>query len=94
MMDQTTAWVIALVITIIAFGAYLRWRYGNLYLRVSAAVERTTGVKMVAVVRALGILTVVVWAAVYVMSRSDPDTGFEELLGWPAGRPEGAAEGP
>ena len=93
-MDRTTAWVLALVLTIVAFGAYLRWRYGNLYQRLSAAVERATGVKMVVVVRALGILTVVAWAVVYVLSRSDPDTGLEELLGRPAGRSDGAAEGP
>ena len=67
-MDQTTAWLVAFVILIVAFGVYLRRRYGNLYARFSDAVERVTGFPMVAIVRAIGILTLAAWAVVYLLS--------------------------
>ena len=93
-MDQTTAWLLALVILVIAFGVYLRRRYGNLYVRLSDAMERATGIGMATIVRAIGVLTLAVWVAVYALSGAGPETGLGDLFGWLVGRSEGGAQRP
>ena len=58
----------------------LRWRYGNIYDGLKQALERAAGLGMATVVRGLGILTLVVWAMVYVFFGSEEETGLEQLF--------------
>ena len=79
-MAPSTLWVFALFATVVVLAILLRRRYGNLYDGLKAGIERTTGWTMASIVRGLGILTLVVWFAVYLFFGSDQQTGLEELF--------------
>lgn len=65
-LDQEMSWLFVLIlIPIVAVAIFLRRRYGNLYKRMTDVIERMTGVEMVAIVRVLGVLTLVAWVLVY-----------------------------
>ena len=93
-MDQSTAWLLACFALVIASGLYLRRRYGNIYRRFSEALEHLAGFPMATIVRGLGVLTMVIWAVVYLMSGSERETGLEGLFEGLSERSEGAGARP
>ena len=79
-MDGTGLTLLLLVAVLIAFGVYLRRRYGNLYERLSEAVERATGLAMPTIVRGLGILTLLAWAAIFLIYGGDKEEGLDAIF--------------
>lgn len=79
-MDQISLSLLLFVALLIGFGIYMRGKYGNLYLRFSEVVERRTGITMATVVRGLGLLTLVVWAAVFLTYGGDKEEGLEAIF--------------
>lgn len=79
-MDGSSLTLLLFVAVLIAFGAYLRWRYGSLYKKLSDLFERTTGLTMATIVQVLGILTVVIWAAIFLTRGGDRTEGLDELF--------------
>ncbi len=79
-MDPLTIKLIAFVVVLIAFGISLRRRYGNLYAAFGQWVERATGVSMTTILRALGLLTLAAWAAVYLLYGGAEEEGLGELF--------------
>lgn len=92
-LDQAMSWLFILILVpVVAAGIFLRWRYGNLYTRMTGVIERRTGLEMATVVRALGVLTLVVWALVYLFfGGSGAGLGplYEGLTGGDTGRSTG-----
>ncbi|MCP4250073.1 MAG: hypothetical protein GY778_23775 [bacterium] len=79
-MAPSTLWVFALFTAIVAVAVLLRRRFGNLYDGLKQGIEQTTGWSMTSIVRGLGIVTLIVWALVYLFFGSDERTGLDQLL--------------
>lgn len=79
-MDPLTIKLIALVVVLVIFGISLRRRYGNLYSAFGQWVEATTGVSMTTILRALGLLTLAVWAVVYLLYGRAEEEGLQQLF--------------
>ncbi len=79
-MDPTTQRLVAALAIIVVLAVLLRRRYGNIYDGLKQTFERATGLGMASVVRGLGILTLVVWALVYVFFGGEEETGLEQLF--------------
>jgi hypothetical protein len=92
-MDQDTGRLIALFVALLISGIFLRRRYGNIYKVMTEAVERATGLTMTTIVRALGILTLVVWAAIYLIYGGGEETGLDRLFRGLFEAPSGQTEG-
>ena len=79
-MDRTSLTLLLLVAALIALGIALRRRYGNIYERLSEVVERTTGLAMATIVRGLGILTLLIWAVIFLTSGGDKEEGLDAIF--------------
>ena len=79
-MDESSLLLILFVAVLIVLGVYLRWRYGSLHKRLSDLFERTTGLTVAAIVRALVILTVVIWAAIFLTRSGDKEKGLDAIF--------------
>ena len=90
-MDMGSLALLAAVAALIAAGLVMRRRYGNLYQRLATALERTTGWSMAGVARGLGLLTLVLWAAIYLLYGSERETGLRDLI---PGREDGTSVDP
>ncbi|MDJ0609220.1 MAG: hypothetical protein QNJ67_09605 [Kiloniellales bacterium] len=79
-MDQISLPLLLLVVALIAMGIYVRRRFGNLYERFSEVVERATGRSMRSIVQGLAILTLILWAVVYLTFGGDQKEGLEAIF--------------
>ena len=79
-MDHDTARLFALLIALIISAFMLRRRYGNVYKAMTEALERTTGLSMTTIWRALGILTLIVWGIVYLIYGGREELGLDRLF--------------
>ena len=79
-MDQISLPLLLLAVVLIAFGVYVRRRYGNVYERLSRWVEATTGVTMRSIVLGLSLLTLLAWAAIFLVSGGGEEEGLDALF--------------
>lgn len=79
-MAPSTLWIFALCAAMVAIAVLLRRHYGNLYERLKQGIERTTGWSMTSIVQGLGILTLLVWALVYLFFGGDQQSGLDQLF--------------
>ena len=79
-MDQTTGRLIALLVALIITGIVIRRRYGNIYKIMTETLERATGLEMATIWRGLGIATLVVWLAIYLIFGGEEEAGLDRLF--------------
>ena len=91
-MAPSMVWVLVLSVTIVTLAVLLRRRYGNVYEGLKMAFERSTGWSATSIVSGLSVLTLLVWAVVYLYLGGDGQTGldqlFEGVLGAGTGAPD------
>jgi len=92
-MNDTGLWLIAVLGCAVVLAVLLRRRYGNLYAKLTGAFERTTGLGWPTFLRALGILTLLAWAVVYLAFGSG-EKGLGELFQGQTGGAPGATSDP
>ena len=71
---------LAVLLLLVLFAVLVRRRFGNVYQALGDALERRTGITMAQVARALGLLTLAAWAAVYLLFGSDEKEGLDSLV--------------
>jgi amino acid permease len=92
-MDPATAWPFVVLVALGLVAFLIRRRYGNLYQVFTEAVERATGLTMTTILRGIGILTLVVWALVYLIYGGDEDNALDQLFQGAFEAPSGPADG-
>jgi hypothetical protein len=79
--DQATGWLLlGLAVLLVVAALHIRRRYGNPYAALTKAFERVTGLPMAAVVKGLGVLTLLAWAVIYLMFRDPAESGLDRLF--------------
>jgi amino acid permease len=92
-MDPATAWPFVVLVALGLAAFLIRRRYGNLYEAFTETVERATGLTMTTIVRGIGILTLVVWALVYLIYGGEEDNALGQLFRDAFEAPSGPADG-
>lgn len=79
-MAPSMVWVLVLSATLVTLAVLLRRRYGNVYEGLKMAFEQATGWSTATIVSSVSILTLVVWAAVYLYLGGDDQSGPDQLF--------------